>query len=260
MKVRNASHGSGISLLELIAAIAILSALLALGIPALAWAQDAGKRAACASNLRQIGAAFFAYAGDNAGKIPLGPKAPPFTSPSNFYPSTGAPTSLLSLQSGAPVGLGLLLEPYLSATPRVLFCPGTDQPVDAGAELANVGRRQAQGSYYYRHGGNTALFDSPAAAIPDIRLFNMGKNRNGLPVRALVIDTQFLCAPDLATYHVKPRTHHKQEIANILFSDGHVSGRSNAGGAYTVDLSDYSQLRSAFGNILTVFERADAEP
>ena len=44
--------------------------------------------------------------------------------------------SLLSLQSGAPVGLGLLLQDHLSSQPKVLFCPGCDQPTDAATAAA----------------------------------------------------------------------------------------------------------------------------
>ena len=260
MKTRGASTAGGFTLLELLAVLAIVAILMALALPALTRVQDAGKGAACISNLHQIGVALFAYAGDNGGKIPVGPKAPPFTNPASFYPSTGAPTSLLSLQSGAPAALGLLLQAYLAATPKVLFCPGTDQPVNADAELEKVGKGQAQGSYYYRHGGNTALFDTLSTAVPDIRLFNMGNNRNGLPIRAIVLDTEFLCPPHLASYNVKPRTHHKLKFVNILFSDSHVGSRSNADGRYTVDLSDYSQLRGAFDKILAIFEHGDAEP
>src|SRR5256885_12723190 len=149
------------SLIELLVVIAIIALLAALLLPALAGAKAAGPKANCNSNLRQIGLAIHAYANDNDGKIPYGPKAPPFTSPSDFYPSTGAPTSLLSLRSGAPVALGLLLQQHLASQPRVLFCPGSDQRQDADAELANVGITQAQGSYYYRHASNTSLFDAP---------------------------------------------------------------------------------------------------
>ena len=94
--------------------------------------------APCALEPDQIGIAIHSYAGDNDGRIPYGPKAPPFVSPSDLYPSTGAPTSLLSLQSGAPAALGLLLAQQLATQPKVLFCPGTDQPLDANAELAKV--------------------------------------------------------------------------------------------------------------------------
>jgi len=153
-------------LLELLVVISIVAILCALLAPALSSAREASRRTVCLSNLRQIGVAIHTYADDHSGKIPYGPKAPPFTSPANFYPSTGAPTSLVSLQGGSPVALGLLLQQHLSAQSRVLFCPGGDQPLDADAELANVGRQQAQCSYYYRHGGSTRLFDDPNNTSP----------------------------------------------------------------------------------------------
>ncbi|MEY2430089.1 MAG: hypothetical protein QOJ40_2974 [Verrucomicrobiota bacterium] len=249
------------TLIELLVVIAILAILMALLLPALASARAQGRKAVCLSNLHQIGVALRGYALDNDGRIPYGPKAPPFVSPADFYPSTGAPTSLLSLQGGAPVGIGLLLHDYLSAQPKVLFCPGTDQPLDADAELAKVGIYQAQCSYYYRHGGNTQLFNSPYSNSPPdhIQLDSLGNNRNGLPIRALAIDTLMLCPPDLAAFNVKPRTHHHREFADILFYDGHSVSRRNADGRFLVDLRDYNDLRAAFDKILQVFERADAE-
>jgi len=250
------------TLIELMVVIAIVAILMALVLPALASAREKGKRAVCLSNLRQTGIAIQGYANDNEGMIPYGPKAPPFTSPANFYPSTGAPTSLISLQSGAPVGLGLLLSQHLSDQPKVLFCPGTDQVVDTDAELAKVGLSQAQCSYYYRHGGNTQLFDNPANknAPEHLQLDNLGLNRNGVPIRALVIDTLFLCPPDLASFNVKPRTHHQLRFADILSSDGSAESRPNADGRFTVDLSNYAEIRDAINKILKVLELADAEP
>lgn len=249
------------TLVELLVVIAVIAILAALLLPSLASAKEAGRRVACLSNLRQVSIAIHTYAQDHGGSIPFGPKAPPFTSPASLYPSTGAPTSLLSLQSGAPVGLGLLLSEQLAHHAKVLFCPGSDQPVDAETELAKVGKQQAQGSYYYRHGGNTQLFDNPNAtnAAPQLQLDNLGLNRQGQPIRALAIDTLFLCPPSLATFNVKPRTHHRQRTANVLYADGSVRTRPNADARFTVDLRDYSQLRDAFNLILEVLERADAE-
>jgi prepilin-type N-terminal cleavage/methylation domain-containing protein/prepilin-type processing-associated H-X9-DG protein len=250
------------TLTELLVVIAIIALLAALLLPALTSAKEKGKRAVCLSNLRQIGIAIQNYASDNDGKIPYGPKAPPFTSPLDLYPSTGAPSSLISLGSGAPVALGLLLSQQLGDQPKVLFCPGNDQPLDALTQLANVGKRQAQCSYYYRHGGNIQLFDSPYSnnVSDHLQLDRLGDNRNGRPIRALVIDTMFLCPPELAAFNVKPRTHHRQQVANILFSDGHAVGRPNKDGRFTVDVTDFSQIRGAFNRILQVFEQADTEP
>ncbi len=251
----------GFTLIELLVVIAILAILVALLLPSLASAKQAGRKAACISNLRQLGIAIHTYADDNDGRIPYGPKAPPFTSPASFYPSTGTPTSLISLHGGAPVGLGLLLERHLAAQPKVLFCPGVDQPVDADAELAKVGRFQAQCSYYYRHGSNTQMFDHPANPDPpaSLRLANLGNNRSGRPIRALALDTQFLCPPDLESFNINPRTHHQQRFADILFADGHVRSRSNKDGRFTVDVRDYAQLYEGFNKILGVLEQADSE-
>src|SRR3954467_7155365 len=184
--VRCCTSEKAFTLIELLVVIAIIAILAALLLPALSSAKEKAKRAVCVSNLRQIGIAIHNYAQDNEGNIPYGPKAPPFVNPADLYPSSGAPTSLLSLQTGAPVGLGLLLQQYLASQPKALFCPGNDQPVDSEAELAKVGSTQAQGSYYYRHGGNTNLFDPPGTnSTPDhIRLDDLGSNRNGSPIRA----------------------------------------------------------------------------
>jgi prepilin-type N-terminal cleavage/methylation domain-containing protein len=259
--VQRLGRACGFTLIELLVVIGIIAILAAMLLPALSSAKEASRRTVCLSNLRQLGIATRSYADDYEGKIPFGPKAPPFLSPADFYPSTGAPTSLISLQNGAPVGFGLLLRSHLSNQPRALFCPGVDQPVDAGDELAKVGQRQAQGSYYYRHGSNTQLFDTPGVdpVSEHIKLDDLGKNRDGNPIRALAIDTMFLCPPDLATYNVKPRTHHRQKFADILFSDGHATSRANRGAQFTVDLSNYIEIDDAFNKILKVLEQADLE-
>jgi prepilin-type N-terminal cleavage/methylation domain-containing protein/prepilin-type processing-associated H-X9-DG protein len=246
------------TLIELLVVIAIIAILAALLLPALAAAKAKAKRAACLSNLRQVGLAFRIYAGDNNGTIPFGPQAGAFTSPMNLYPSTGAPTSLISLGSGAPVGLGLLLSQQLAEQPKVLFCPGSDQRLDADKQLANVGVRQALSSYYYRHAGNTQMFGGVNLTAP--KLDDLGSNRNGNPVRALVIDTQFLAPPGMATYGISPSTHHQQRTANILYADGHTQSQPNRDGRFTVNLVGNVNLYTSFDLILKVLEAGDLEP
>jgi prepilin-type N-terminal cleavage/methylation domain-containing protein len=248
------------TLIELLVVIAILALLAGLLLPALVTAKNSGRRAACLSNLRQVGLAIQAYAQDHEGRMPYGPVAPPFSHPADFYPSTGAPTSLLSLRgSGAPVGLGLMLKAELAQTPKVMFCPGSDQPLDLDAELEKVGTTQAQSSYYYRHGGVTTLFSTPPTEPECTRLENPGLNRHGQPIRALAIDTQFLCSGSVATYNVKPRTHHQQQFATTLFNDGSVQSLANRDRRFTVDLRNNADLYDAFNRILSVLEQADTE-
>ncbi len=246
------------TLVELLVVIAIIAILAALLLPALAAAKAKAKGAGCLSNLRQVGVAVRIYASDNNGDIPFGPKAGAYTSPMNLYPSTGAPTSLISLGSGAPVGLGLLLSQQLAAQPKVLFCPGSDQTMDNNTQLTNVGVRQALCSYYYRHAGNTQMFGSPTLTPP--KLDSLGTNRNGAPLRALVMDTQFLCPPGMATFGITPSTHHRQRFTDILFADGHVLSRPDADGQFTVDLGNNFNLYNSFDAILKKFEQVDIEP
>ncbi|MEI9894980.1 MAG: type II secretion system protein [Chthoniobacter sp.] len=260
--IRKARGHGGFTLVELLVVLAIVALLVALLTPLLQKVIAASRRAACISNLRQIGVGITAYATDNDGHIPYGPKAPPFTNPLDFYPSTGAPTSLISLQSGAPVGLGLLLDQYLAKTPRVLFCPGADQPTDADAELAKVGKAQAQSGYYYRHAGNTSLFDPGGVAPPaqNTLLSNLGLNSQGVPICALVMDSVFLTMPEFSDFGVKNKTNHQSLYVNVLYTDGHVKTQLNRNQDYTIDETSYASLHSAFGTILGVFEKADAAP
>ncbi len=63
------------SLLELLVSLAIIAVLVGILLPVLAHARSTGRRTVCASNLRQIGAAFQAYSQDNR-RYPVAESAP----------------------------------------------------------------------------------------------------------------------------------------------------------------------------------------
>jgi prepilin-type processing-associated H-X9-DG protein len=153
------------------------------------------------------------------------------------------------------------LQGELANQPKVVFCPGGDQALSDDAQLAQVGIGQAQSSYYYRHAGNTNLFDSPAKLFtPDhIKLDNLGNNSLGQPICALALDAQFLCPAALSPFGVVPSTHHQQQYANILFVDGHAVTRPNRNGVFTVTLS-LADLPASFSLIINVLEQADSQP
>ena len=243
---------AGFTLVELLVVIAVLSLLIAILLPALSQAKHHARRMACAGHLRQVGVAIHLYAHDFGDTIPFGPAGRPVTG-SNFYTVTGDVTSLLSLEDGAPVGLGLLLEDYLAHQPTVLFCPGADQPSEAKEQLTKVGQAQAQSDYYYRHGSVALLTGKPKTF--HIKLSDLGRNSKGQPISALAADVQFLAHESLASFQVKTRTSHQRMFCNILFATGNVNTVSNRDDKLTVDIgtSPYDALE----RILAMFELAD---
>src|SRR5213593_3242723 len=58
------SHRTGFTLIELVGVIAIIAILAAMLLPAFARAREAGRRAACQGNLRQIGLGLSLYTAD----------------------------------------------------------------------------------------------------------------------------------------------------------------------------------------------------
>lgn len=62
----------GFTLIEMLVVIAILGLLMALIMPSLSRAQQAARRIACASNLRQVGQAATMWSADNRGHLVIG--------------------------------------------------------------------------------------------------------------------------------------------------------------------------------------------
>ena len=174
----------GFTLIELLVVISVLTLFMSLLLPSLRKAKDHAKLLVCASNLHSVGLAIHTYAIDYNDTIPFGPEGRPVTA-TNFYTATGNVTSLLSLEDdGEAVGLGLLLESYLSDKPEVLFCPGSDQRTNAQEQLALVCNDQAQCDYYYRH-ASVALISGKADNF-HTKLSDLGRNREGRLISALV--------------------------------------------------------------------------
>jgi len=245
----------GFTLLELLVVIAVTGVLMGILFPALSRSRQAAVQTVCLSGMQQLGVALSSYALENEGFLPYGPKSLP-PSADNFYPQTGNVTSLISLKSGAPVGLGLLLSNQLASRKEVLFCPGADDDWDVQDSLARVGVKQVEASYYYRHASVVSL--SGTLPPPRMELDRLGKNRNGAPIRCLALDTQFLSTPTMEEhFDLKTRTHHRQKVVNALYLDGHASSHQNARGRFTVNVS--ISAYQTLSRILENFESLDKE-
>jgi prepilin-type N-terminal cleavage/methylation domain-containing protein len=239
------------TLIELLVVITVIALLLGILLPSLRKARRQGQLVVCASNLHNVGLAIHTYVIDFDDTIPFGPEGRPPTG-TNFYTSKGNVTSLLSLEGdGEPVGLGLLLDGYLSDQPKVIFCPGADQRSNAEEQLALVGKDQSQCDYYYRH-GSVALISGKSDTF-HVKLSNLGKNRNERLISALVMDVQFLVNSSMPS--IIPRTNHDRKAVNILLADNQVVRQDNSDDKYTVDIGWV--LHSGLDKILQAFEKAD---
>jgi prepilin-type N-terminal cleavage/methylation domain-containing protein len=101
-----ASQNSGFTLIELLVVIAIIAILVALLLPALSKAKESARRAACASNMRQIIVASLIYADENEDRLPA-------------QPSDGR---LVKAHGGDGLNYYDLLMPQLN-NPNVWLCP-----------------------------------------------------------------------------------------------------------------------------------------
>ncbi len=244
----------GFTLVELLVVVALIGLLLGIIVPALGRAREQAAYIACRSNLKQIGIANTAYAHDYDGAIPYGPDPTGQVAPADFYLFEGMVTSVVAMTSGRTVGLGLAVESYLSENPEAIFCPGSDQTLIAAEELARFGRDQVQSSYWYRHGSAPFPGDTPTP----LKLTNHDTNRDGQPLTAIAMDTNFLAHPQLGpTFGVYSRTHHDQQRVNVLNLDSSVVGHENTAGVFTVD-GIQNPIQESPELILQAFEAADA--
>jgi prepilin-type N-terminal cleavage/methylation domain-containing protein/prepilin-type processing-associated H-X9-DG protein len=103
----------GFTLVELLVVIGIIALLIAILLPALQQAREAGNSTACLSNMRQIGVAMQIYATENKGRWLPGYQFPEATA---TWPSTMAP----------PYYFVWLPGKYLNQSPNVFTCPSDE--------------------------------------------------------------------------------------------------------------------------------------
>jgi len=83
------SRSAAFTLVELLSVIAIIGVLAGLLLPAIGRVRESARSGQCASNLRQIGAAFNLYAADNRGLYPAITKAITSPAPASANPAGG---------------------------------------------------------------------------------------------------------------------------------------------------------------------------
>lgn len=108
----------GFTLVELLVVIGIIALLISILLPVMARAQEAARRTACLSNLRQVHHAFSFYALDNKDRVPLGYRA-------GFKQFN---SMVFSKTSGKFCLFGILYQGQYMNDPRIFFCPSESDP------------------------------------------------------------------------------------------------------------------------------------
>lgn len=225
------------SLIELLVVVGIISILAAMLLPALSRARETARRTSCLNNQRQIGIAVASYADDYGGRIP--PYTAAYYSGGSFPEMSGMflahvdATQTPSVKT-EPFYLGQLIWNGYAAEPAIFGCPSftsNEKPSPAtGDPLRLLPEEVAEG---YR---NPETYRSAVSAYVYRELDNGADSRydvtevGGQNCSALLmeVNVKWLATPFVFS---KPpafqATCHNFAYVNVLYRDGHVSGKRN---------------------------------
>jgi prepilin-type N-terminal cleavage/methylation domain-containing protein/prepilin-type processing-associated H-X9-DG protein len=107
------------TLVELLVVIGIIAILIGVLLPTLARARESAQRAACLSNLRQVGQMFHLYANANRGQIALGCRG-------NVYQDN---YEIRYTGAGEYFSWGPYYKAGYLKTPEIVYCPSSGQDI-----------------------------------------------------------------------------------------------------------------------------------
>ena len=211
------------TLIELLIAVSMLVALIALLLPAIKMARETTRRAICLSNQRQLLTALIVYVDENGGRFPIGGNR--FNSSLSYYLHT--PRAKWN-------SMGLLYTHNIVTDLKAFYCPSQREELftfPAGIEGFNTGSGEHYKtmSYYYRLFGEYA--HTPFISMEDIGQMQQWTLANladlGRPAGFLADIFGFYSGGD-SWAHLGPHA------VNVAYSDGHAA-------TVSIDGQDYSR-------------------
>ena len=196
-------HKHGFTLIEILVVIAIIAILAAMLLPALSQARERARRAACMSNLKQIGLAIFMYAVDYDDSVPDHRTINPLPD-RNEWPYR--------------------LYPHYLSSPHVFFCPSGKERYYNNTNPSCWPQGAQKVSYeYFGYNSNFAGYTNGE----EITRLSRIRNPSKVPICQDLFATGACWGPDFIGNHGQG-THTDINGAlpdgfNQLYCDGHVA-------------------------------------
>lgn len=192
----------GFTMVEVLAALLILMVLVAILLPTSSVFVARGKQTKCAANLRQIGAAFILYAGDNNGRI------------GNYDRD-----NITAWGGNAPMWGGPPLEQrslgaYIT-DPRVFQCP---------ADIGGAAGNDFSHSNYVWAGNSYDVANSTERGVTYLSANNPYRPGNSVPGTLAAVDKpgRVILAFDSTFLREAKKYWHPKDRSNVVMLDGHV--------------------------------------
>lgn len=210
---------SGFTLIELLVSVSIMGILASLLLPALGRARERGRRAACISNLHQIGLAAMAYTEDWQGKFPAlqSTAAEPWRWAGNLIFNWEGTTRPLNSYLGIKrVTYSSAMTPFAPDIQSVVRCPSDNMnwAPGTGTHYFSLGS-----SYFYN------AYGKGIGGLNGLKGLEVTKVRNPSEV-VLACDWTYDVSFALASYgnvYVKGPHELGTTWGHAVFVDGHVS-------------------------------------